>query len=233
VVYNLGGMYELAIVSGRAQHHTKYIHGIQNDLVAQVTRTDSTLVAYLGPNQLRDGIGSSNKIVQTASVVYLAMTESNRGLGRAVKYVPHGLIYLGMGLFIICVYYRVRNRRTGRKYKWAADFAPVVVCAFVSFTGMISCGDMMGDYANVDDGPTATADKEGFPPAGTCCYHPDQVGNVRYITNSEGIKVYESAYTPYGEKVASKTTATVNPAHYMYTGQEDDGTGLYYCRANE
>jgi RHS repeat-associated protein len=78
---------------------------------------------------------------------------------------------------------------------------------------------------------THNADKEGFPPAGTCYYHPDQVGNVRYITNSEGIKVYETAYAPYGEKVASKTTATINPAHYMYTGQEDDGTGLYYYGA--
>jgi RHS repeat-associated protein len=78
---------------------------------------------------------------------------------------------------------------------------------------------------------THNADKEGFPPNGTCYYHPDQVGNVRYITNSEGIKVYETAYAPYGEKVASKTTATVNPSHYMYTSQEDDGTGLYYYQA--
>jgi uncharacterized protein RhaS with RHS repeats len=61
------------------------------------------------------------------------------------------------------------------------------------------------------------------------CYHQDQLGSTRVITNSGGATVNTYAYDPYGNLTAT-TGTVVNPLRYA--GQYfDSESGLYYLRA--
>jgi RHS repeat-associated protein len=61
-------------------------------------------------------------------------------------------------------------------------------------------------------------------------YHPDQLGSVRALTDSEGGVTDTYNFDAYGNKLASSTGTTYNP--FGYTGEYTDAeSGLLYLRA--
>ncbi|HEV3114034.1 MAG TPA: RHS repeat-associated core domain-containing protein [Gemmataceae bacterium] len=57
---------------------------------------------------------------------------------------------------------------------------------------------------------------------------PDALGSTIALTNSTGGLNAQYTYQPFGKTTASGP-ANANP--YQFTGRENDGTGLYFCRA--
>ena len=64
---------------------------------------------------------------------------------------------------------------------------------------------------------------------GRMYYLQDALNSTLALTDSTGAEVQGYAYDPYGNSTKLMSTAVTNP--YTYTGQQDDGTGLYYYRA--
>lgn len=62
---------------------------------------------------------------------------------------------------------------------------------------------------------------------GTLSYLADIVGSTIALTRSTGVTSSTYTYAPYGE--SSVADLSRNP--FQFTGRENDGTGLYYCRA--
>jgi RHS repeat-associated protein len=60
-------------------------------------------------------------------------------------------------------------------------------------------------------------------------YHTDHLGSSSVMTDSLGAKHDEMYYYPYG-KMRPDSYIDINPKH-KFTGQELDGTGLYYYGA--
>jgi RHS repeat-associated protein len=239
IVYNIGGLYELAIVPGRSQMHTKYIMGWNGEMVAQTTRDDATLIGALAPNPMIDIRYSPNHTLKIIGEICWTIMRPDREFGIYGRYIPRGLIALGFILLVIGIYYRTVKRRDGKRYgKLAADLAPVILCAFVAFSGTLSCGDILGPYNDLeyddsgdDNYDPGTVDTTGFPEKGTYYFHPNQVGSAQFVTDSAGRVTYKTAYTPYGEKIADKTEGK-KVTHFGYTDQEeDDNTGLMYYGA--
>jgi RHS repeat-associated protein len=239
IVYNIGGLYELAIVPGRSQMHTKYIMGWNGEMVAQTTRDDATLIGALAPNPLIDIRYSPNHTLKIIGEICWMIMRPDREFGIYGRYIPRGLIMLGFILLVIGIYYRTVRRKEGeRHHRLTADLAPVILCAFVAFSGTLSCGDILGPYNDMeyddsgdDNYDPGSVDTTGFPEKGTYYFHPNQVGSAQFVTDSAGRVTYKTAYTPYGEKIADKTEGK-KVTHFGYTDQEeDDNTGLVYYGA--
>ncbi len=57
-------------------------------------------------------------------------------------------------------------------------------------------------------------------------YHTDQLGSTRLVTDESGNPVTDVSYSPFGEN-----TSAGEKESYLYTGKEEDSTGLYYFGA--
>jgi RHS repeat-associated protein len=101
----------------------------------------------------------------------------------------------------------------------------LVISIIVSFS-LTGCDDIIAGITPTLGGggssSSVTTDTEGLPTLGTYYFHPDHVGSVSYLTDSEGAVVTRMSYTPYGEKIKSASTGP-NIFHQKYTGQVDDG----------
>jgi RHS repeat-associated protein len=99
-----------------------------------------------------------------------------------------------------------------------------------SGTGLSSGGENL----NSGGSTVSTIDSTGIPVNGTYYFHPDHLGNIRYMTKpvsgSEPLLIWQTAYTPYGERLSSSENGTMT-THKTYTGQSDDLTGLMYYNA--
>ncbi|MHC1725114.1 MAG: RHS repeat-associated core domain-containing protein [Syntrophobacteraceae bacterium] len=61
-------------------------------------------------------------------------------------------------------------------------------------------------------------------------YHPDHLGGLSVITNSDGDVAQKAAYYPFGQQI--DPVAETDPLPYRFTGQElDTETGLYYYKS--
>ncbi|MHC1725110.1 MAG: RHS repeat domain-containing protein [Syntrophobacteraceae bacterium] len=61
-------------------------------------------------------------------------------------------------------------------------------------------------------------------------YHPDHLGGLSVITNSDGDVAQKAAYYPFGQQINPGAATDLLP--YRFTGQElDTETGLYYYKS--
>ncbi|MHC1727493.1 MAG: FG-GAP-like repeat-containing protein [Syntrophobacteraceae bacterium] len=61
-------------------------------------------------------------------------------------------------------------------------------------------------------------------------YHPDHLGGLSVITNSDGDVTQKAAYYPFGQQI--DPGVETDPLPYRFTGQElDTETGLYYYKS--
>jgi RHS repeat-associated protein len=58
---------------------------------------------------------------------------------------------------------------------------------------------------------------------------PDGLGSTSTLTDSGGTVQQRYAYQPFGQ--ASPNPSPGDPQPFQFAGRENDGTGLYYCRA--
>ncbi len=65
--------------------------------------------------------------------------------------------------------------------------------------------------------PLPNYDESGLPTTGTYYFHPDHLGSVAYLTDSEGEIVTRMNYTPYGE-TAGTVEASKNIFSQKFTG---------------
>jgi RHS repeat-associated protein len=64
---------------------------------------------------------------------------------------------------------------------------------------------------------------------GSRWFTPDGLGSTSTLTDSAGAVQQRYAYQPFGQ--ASPSPSPGDPQPFQFAGRENDGTGLYYCRA--
>jgi len=223
LIYNISGLYEVVKSINRADHHTKYIYGIDGDLVSQVTRTDAALLSAGN----YDGLYGSNKFIAATSKILIGADKyfTNPKNLKRVQYILMIIFLCALAYGVVHV--QLRNRKTKIQHTqpiWIKGISIILVTAMFTITGCFFEEEPLIDNEN----PWTTGDTDGLPTEGTFYFHPDHVGSIKYITNPEGNKVTEVNYTPYGEQ----TTDGPNIFNKKYTGQTDDNkTELMYYNA--
>jgi RHS repeat-associated protein len=64
---------------------------------------------------------------------------------------------------------------------------------------------------------------------GSRWFTPDGLGSTATLTDSAGAVQQRYAYQPFGS--VSPNPSPGDPQPFQFAGRENDGTGLYYCRA--
>jgi RHS repeat-associated protein len=233
VTYNIDGLYELTQMPGRDDHHTKYFYGYNNELVAQMTKTNSTLIAMYAPLVI-NSYYADNTIKGISFRVY----QYANYLCCSFKTYRNFIYAMILALFIVLlgnmIYYGlIKPRKRTLVPAWASKIAPLVLIIFVSpfaFTGceipywLWSSGNPWDDTTMPTNITT-----EGVPVEGMIFFHPDFTGNVSFVTNNLGEKVCQLHYKPYGE-IAVKTGVDV--FRYKFnTHEQDNESGLLYYKA--
>ncbi len=232
VTYNMEGLYELNLVPGRDDHYTKYIFGMDNELAAQATEINSTLLTLNTPSVI-------NKYYNTASLkgFFLAAYRYLNYFSTSPRILR--MVYLSLlalfFIFLLCVFiYNLRNRRFGYRgmSRWVHHSAFATLFMVFSVFGMTGC--------ELTDNLTGTAPWESLdyetgittnnmPTRGMYFFHSDYTGNISFVTDNSGAKVNQLYYKPYGE-IAMQTGTDVH--RHKYGSQENDGsTGLLYYKA--
>ncbi|MBN1497695.1 MAG: VCBS repeat-containing protein [Spirochaetes bacterium] len=233
VSYNADRLYEVTVAPGGGERHTKYFYGIKNELVAQMTRENASLVAlddpriigaYYAKDTLNGLCGYACGLLGSLS----RDPDTYRCCAAALLLMALTAL---LGFFVTSC--RARPRRRPGAPLWATMTAPAVCfCVFAVF-GLFGCVDFL-DTGSDGEPPWAAVLAGGDggaegPARGMYFFHPDHNGNISYIADDRGEVVCRLHYRPYGE-TASMTG--VDPARYKFNTHELDAeSGLYYCNA--
>jgi RHS repeat-associated protein len=84
-------------------------------------------------------------------------------------------------------------------------------------------------YYQVGSMTVARRDPRNQPPNDLLFYHPDHLGSLNLLTNTQGQLVARIDYDPYGNTVVQGGSNLLG--RYRFTGKELDASGLYYFGA--
>jgi len=233
VSYNADRLYEVTVAPGGGERHTKYFYGIKNELVAQMTAENASLVAlddpriigaYYARDNLKGLCGYAYGLLGSLS----RDPDTYRCCAAAILLMALAAL-LGFSIRL----FRAGARRRPGAPRWAAMTAPAVCFCVFSVFGLFGCVDFL-DTGSDGEPPWAAVPAGGDggaegPARGMYFFHPDHNGNISYIADDRGEVVCRLHYRPYGE-TASMTG--VDPARYKFNTHELDAeSGLYYCNA--
>lgn len=215
-VYNINGLYEVAKVPNTPDRATKYIHGMEGDLVAQLPVTQ-TQGAQIGLYGIKKDMYNWKNPQGLALKIYSAVRsffEDSRNY-RVMVQVLLGLTLLGCGA-LLAYTVRFRKKPFPIAFPRLAHGVPVVLALFIAVFGITGCDiPLLGD-SDI---------------AGINYFHPNHLGSVKLITDNTGAVIADYKYAPYGELLREYSSNT-SASKYKYTGQEEDeDTGLYYYKA--
>jgi len=240
IIYNINGLYELVKAPNRPDHHTKYIYGMEGDIAAQVTTTGTSLVgANFGNGFIFDKGYGSNPFTSVLAKGYI---KADKFFAKAknilkVQYALVILLFAALSgaLLKSGITRRVKKIKGYAQPLRSSAMSLMLVIAIIGSFSLTGCDEIITGITSSDgggNGTTVTTDTGGLPTVGTYYFHPDHIGSVSYLTDSNGAVVTRMSYTPYGEKVKSASTGP-DIFHQKYTGQVDDGeeSGLMYYNA--
>ncbi|MES0491141.1 MAG: RHS repeat-associated core domain-containing protein [Leptospirales bacterium] len=234
--------------------HTNYVYGMYNELVAQVTKSSTSLLA----------------LSKTSDAVAVEMVNANGPVGwtqkafmiSAIWFTDIGNIknsvlaffFLAITMFYIVFTYQSIAKRAARQLGLARKIyyfsTPIIFTAFFWFYGA-GCGvineagatdaeywetipsHIPEDISDVSEpsGNSEVAEHGGFPVLGAYFFHPDHLGSVRFVSDASGSLLTHINYTPYGE-IDREQSAGPDILRHKYTHQEEDReTGLYNYNA--
>lgn len=232
IVYNIDGLYELTLMPGRDDHHTKYFYGYNNELVAQMTMIDSTLMAMHTPSVINSYYAGDSII----GLLLIGYQYANYLCGnpKTIRYFAYAVLIL---LFVLLAgktihTFTVRHRDVRLYPAWARAAAPLVIFAVFSVFGFSGCEIpywMLGASPWQDTTMPSGVTTEGIPVEGMIFFHPDYNGNISFVTNAGGEKICQIHYRPYGE-IAEKTGTDVF-RHKFNSHEKDNESGLSYFKA--
>jgi RHS repeat-associated protein len=230
LIFNINGLYEIVKTANRPDYHTKYIYGMEGDLAAQVTTSETALVAAnFGNGFIFDKGYGSNPLTSLIAKGYIKadkfVSKGNNILKLQYAMVIMLLAAIAAALLKSGITRRVKQLKRSTQPIWSSAVSLVLVISIIVSFSLTGCDDIIAGITPTLGGggsSSVTTDTEGLPTLGTYYFHPDHVGSVSYLTDSEGAVVTRMSYTPYGEKVKSASTGP-NIFHHKYTGQVDDG----------
>jgi RHS repeat-associated protein len=223
LIYNISGLYEVVKSFNRADHHTKYIYGMDGDLISQVTTTNARLLSAGN----YDGLYGNNKFIAAAAKI-LTGADKFFANPKNLQGIQYTLIIIFLCTFTYgVIYVQLKDRKKKEQTKpvflrqthpaWIKGVSVLLAAVLFTVTGCMQEFD-----------PRINPDITGLPSEGTFYFHSDHLGSIKYITDIDGNKVSEVDYTPYGEQ----TTTGQDIFQKKYTGQTDDNkTELLYYNA--
>ncbi len=231
-VYNIDMLYEITQIPHRPELHTKYFYGIKNELVAQMTEDNATLIAFNNPpiiNRYYSKIDFKGLILY--SYEYLNYLSNNKKTYRFFIAIVLliSLVVLFKSTVILTKEYNIHVP------SWVFRTAPLLCFCIFAVFGLFGCSNMIDNSNNTGVPPWVINDNtrnnfpQGTPIPGMFFFHPDYNRNISYVTDSQGEKIFQAYYKPYGE-IAEKTGNDVT--RYKYNSHElDQESDLIYYNA--
>jgi|GEM_PF-2557452 len=241
VIYSIAGLYEVTVRPDGARLYSKNFYGIQNELAAQATIVNETLRTAYSPAV----IDSTYNVASLSGLLGYVHDYASYITGKisTLRYLTLGgmflvLFLLGLGVFHNREYYQ---RKRKRDILWPRRFAPALVFVIVAVFGFSGCevstGTAPGEWTKWEDVDYATLEGQGIKNQsipGMYFYHPDQTGNISFVTDKNGDKISQFFYKPFGEThhiEGYDFTSKKYNSHQYDDAEVNGGTGLYYYKA--
>lgn len=217
-IYNIAGIYEVVKIPDTDDAISKYVYGMNGDLVAKLTSDGGSSAGFYNITKdmynWKDLNGLFLKLHAYANAIF-ADPENQR-------YIIMGLLILALLCSVwIFIYNEFFRQEPLMIQRWLVRTVPLLVFtvfASFSFTG---CFDWWAtDFENAQ------------------YFHPNHIGSVKMMTDKDGNVIANYHYKPYGELVPEHSTG-MDMSKYKYTGQQADDSssvatgmsGLYYYNA--
>ncbi|MES0491552.1 MAG: FG-GAP-like repeat-containing protein [Leptospirales bacterium] len=248
-----GGKQSERVGGSQSFTHTNYVYGMYNEIVAQITRKSGNIYAF---NKVSEAVAAQMANPANASgFIQKAYLLSNLWVSDISNIKQSVLVFflLAIALFLMVFIYNLGKANTaslGFARKVYHYSTPLIFTAFFWFFGA-GCGNISNvdasdtdfwssipenipdDISDVGEpgGNLEVSARGGYPVEGAFFFHPDHVGSVRYLSDSQGRLLTRINYTPYGE-IDRDQSSGPDILRYKYTHQEEDReTGLYNYNA--
>jgi RHS repeat-associated protein len=186
IIYSIGGIYELIVTSGSDGKEIpgKYVFGYNGDPVAKLIGADpdgAVINPYLFSFRMHNWRSLKGFMLKLyAGANYLAF---NKDCYRF--FMIFTAITFALFVFILWLKVVITSDFVSFGFKkWAFHLTPVILITFFGVFGYTGC--FLTNF-------------EGYSTKGVKYYHPDHVGSIKMISDSEGNIVAFNNYTPYGD----------------------------------